>query len=65
MISLTNSLNYSYDHASYVEYAGLSADTKPTGNFMTGSIFVEVDTGKVYFYNAAGSEWVEQFSFQS
>ena len=43
MISLTNSPNYSYDHASYVEYAGLSADTKPTGNFMTGSIFVEVD----------------------
>jgi len=68
MISLTNSPNYSFDKAAYVEYCGLSTDTKPVGNFMTGSIFVEVNTGKVFFYNAAGSpgsEWVEQFSFQS
>lgn len=67
MVSLINSSNTSFDHAAYVEYAGLSTDTKPVGNFMTGSIFVEVNTGKVFFYNAAaaaGSEWVEQFSFQ-
>lgn len=47
----------------YMEYAGLSTDTKPT-NCATGSIFVEVDTGKVYFFNSVGSTWVEQFSFQ-
>ena len=49
----------------YVEIAGLSTDSKPTENIATGSIFVEVDTGKVYFFNAAASTWVEQFSFQS
>lgn len=57
----------SYDGRHYAEFAGLSTDTKPVGNFMTGSIFVEVNTGKVFFYNAAasaGSEWVEEFSFQ-
>ena len=46
------------------EYAGLSTDNKPTDGVATGAIFVEVDTGKVYFYNSEDSEWVEQFSFQ-
>lgn len=57
----------SFNGRQYVEIAGLSTDTKPVGNFLTGSIFVEVNTGKVFFYNAAasaGSEWVEEFSFQ-
>lgn len=49
----------------YVEMAGLSTDAKPTVNIATGSIFVEVDTGKVYFFNSDGAEWVEQFSFQA
>lgn len=48
----------------YNEFAGLSTDTKPS-NVGTGSIFVEVDTGKVFFYNQAGGTWIEQFSFQS
>lgn len=46
----------------YFEYMGLSTDSKPT-DCKTGSIFVEVDTGKVFFFS--GSVWVEQFSFQS
>ena len=51
----------------YIEVSCLSTDTKPVGNFVTGSILNEVDTGNVYFYNeeaASGAEWVEQFSFQ-
>ena len=51
----------------YIEAACLSADTKPAGDYVTGSIITEVDTGKVFFYNeeaSAGSEWVEQFSFR-
>lgn len=48
----------------YVEIACLAADTKPTDGIATGSICVEVDTGKVYFYDSEGAEWVEQFSFQ-
>lgn len=50
----------------YMEFAGLSTDTKPTDDdIATGSIFIEVDTGKVFFYNADGTAWIEQFSFQS
>ena len=48
----------------YVEVACLSSDTKPTEGIATGSIAVEADTGKVFFFNEATSSWVEQFSFQ-
>ena len=68
MVRILNSPNYSFDHKAYVELAGLSADAKPTDGIVTGSSFVEVDTGKVYFFDeegAEGSEWVEQFSLQS
>lgn len=38
-------------------YYGLSTDTKPKAT--NGSAFVEMNTGKIYFYNAAGGAWVE------
>jgi len=45
------------------ELRGLSTDTKPTtigdkeiGN---GSVFVEIDTGKIYFYDAENKIWKE------
>ena len=46
-----------------VELRGLSTDTKPTevnerevGN---GSTFIEIDTGKIFFYDAENEEWKE------
>lgn len=47
----------------YVELAGKSSDSKPTKGIAEGSICVEVNTGKVFFFN--GTSWTEQFSFQS
>lgn len=44
----------------YVELFGLSTDTKPTSGIVTGSVFVEVDTGKAYLFNETASSWVEQ-----
>lgn len=44
----------------YIEAAGLSTDTKPTVNIVTGSVFVAVDTGKGYLFNETSGEWVEQ-----
>lgn len=46
------------------EYTGLSADARPTqdenGNGIpNGSIFIEMNTGKIYFYDAEGEEWLE------
>ena len=34
----------------YVELAGLSTDTKPTSGIVTGSLYLEVDTGDVYAF---------------
>lgn len=38
----------------YVEMFGLSRDTKPKANIITGSKFTEVDTGDVYLFDEEG-----------
>lgn len=42
-----------------VEYAGLSTDNKPTENVATGSTFIEVNTGKIYLFDAENATWHE------
>lgn len=38
---------------------GLSTDTKPTGGGIgNGYMFVEMDTSKLYFYDAEGKRWL-------
>lgn len=39
------------------EYRGLSTDTKPTETAAVNSLFLELDTGKFYFFD--GSNWTE------
>ena len=39
-------------------FYGLEADTKPSG-YPNGSMFFEMDTGKLYFYDAENAEWKE------
>lgn len=38
---------------------GLSTDTKPTEGVGNGSAFLEMDTGKIYFYDAENTTWRE------
>lgn len=46
-----------------VELRGLSTDTKPTviqnGEIENGSSFIEINTGKVYLYDASSKSWNE------
>ena len=42
-----------------VESACLSTDSKPTDGIANGSICIEMDTGKIFMFNEAGSAWVE------
>ena len=42
----------------YYEFAGLSTDAKPTDGVSTGSVFVEVNTGKAFLF-AEPSTWTE------
>lgn len=43
-----------YGGRQYVEMAGLSTDNKPKDNLVTGSLFMEVDTGDVYAFDETG-----------
>ena len=53
------------ENITYKEISGDSTtDTKPTEGICDGSIFVESDTGVVYFFNEKSGDWVAQFSFQ-
>ena len=45
-------------YISAVTLFGLSTDSKPTGDTVgNGSCFLEMDTGKAYFYDAENSQW--------
>lgn len=47
----------------YFEFSGLSTDTKPTEfegvKVLNGSVFLAMDSGKVYAYDEAGETWRE------
>ena len=58
MVRITNETTYPANKR-YIEAFGLSTDSKPTTGIITGSVFVEVDTGKAYLFNEASSTWVE------
>lgn len=40
------------------EYRGLSTDTKPT-NCPNGSLWLEMNTGKIFFFDIESETWIE------
>ena len=38
------------ENKKYIEAAGLSTDSKPTTGIVTGSTFIEADTGNIYVF---------------
>lgn len=47
------------DTKSLIEAVCLYTDSKPTDGIANGSMCLEMDTGKIYAFNEAGSAWVE------
>ena len=43
-------------------YYGLSTDTKPTGAIANGSVYVEMNTSRLYVYDAASVAWRDWFT---
>jgi len=41
------------------EYYGLSTDTKPTENVGNADLFMEIDTGDVFLFDADGNQWCQ------
>lgn len=40
-------------------YYCLSTDTKPIENVRNGTCLVEMDTGKIYFFDETSGDWLE------
>ena len=60
MISISQTVQYINNVACVIStYYGLSTDTKPTEGVGNGSAFIEMDTSKVYFFDAGNPEWLE------
>ena len=38
---------------------GLSTDQKPVDNIPNGSMFIEMDTSKIYFFDSQNQQWLE------
>lgn len=60
MISISQTVQYINNVACVISiYYGLSTDSKPTEGVGNGSAFIEMDTSKVYFFDAGNAEWLE------
>ena len=50
-------------NAKLVELRGLADDEKPTTidgvDIANGSVFIEIDTGKIFFYDLENEQWKE------
>lgn len=42
-----------------VTFVGLSTDVKPVEDVANGSIFIEIDTSTLYFFDLDNEEWKE------
>ena len=51
--------HYAGNEKSHIEGACLSTDSKPTDGIANGSLVIEMNTGKIFMFNEAGSAWVE------
>lgn len=50
---------YYHGVKSIVEAVCLSSDTKPTAGIANGSLCLEMDTNKVYYFNEEENAWAE------
>ena len=44
----------------HYDYIGLSTDTKPIEGVTNASSFYEMDTKKIWFFDAQNKKWLEQ-----
>lgn len=51
---ITNNLS---NATNYAEYRGLSTDSKPTTGVGANSLFIELDTGNIYYFT--GAAWAK------
>lgn len=58
MITPEINSNWVYnEHWTTQTFYGLSTDTKPTTHIVNGSVFIEMDTATLYFFDQENTEW--------
>lgn len=58
MVRNIESIIMTSDGKRQIQVFGLSTDAKPTTDILTGSIFFEIDTNNVYFYDEDSGDWL-------
>ena len=56
-MAITNMGNPNGLNGNRFDFMGLSTDTKPTENIEVNSLFLELDTGDIYYFT--GSAWAK------
>lgn len=56
-MAITNMGNPNGANGARFDFMGLSSDTKPTEGIEVNSLFLELDTGDVYYFD--GSDWAK------
>lgn len=56
-MAITNMGNPNGELGNRMDYMGLSTDSKPTEGIAVNSLFLELDSGDLYYFN--GSTWAK------
>lgn len=59
MVRITDERILTKEGKRLIEAYGLSTDTKPTRDLVTGSVFIEVDTSSAFFYDEVSGNWIK------
>ena len=59
MFTQRENKTFTYDGKAVGDFACLSTDTKLTEGIANGSVCIEMDTSKLYFFDAVNAEWLE------
>ena len=60
MVRVLYDRHHTLDGKHHKHLVGLSSDSKPTAELITGSTFDEINTGKVYRFDEVSGEWVQR-----
>lgn len=59
MVRNVESIVMTSDGKRQIQVFGLSTDEKPSTGVLTGSVFFEIDTTDVYFYDEDSGDWLK------
>ena len=59
MVRIMEDIVMSSNGKRQIQAFGLSTDAKPTADILTGSVFFEIDTTDVFFFDEDSGDWLK------